>query len=467
MSSDWSATSYDFSASRYRRQAEAAQAEARRAQARLQDAERENREQQRNAERLVREIARGEARMDELDSTIADIQARRAVDQRRIEQNQRMIADLRTGVEEHSAELEAVNQQVAFLEQESEQARQRIEMNSHQISQLEQGVAQINEHLEQERLRLEQDHRSQMADVQAQTELAQMLRSSLDPARVSRFGYGSSYQKALTMLEHAEDSTRLGRLEAARATYQEAQREFVQVARDVDAREREYVRARSRAEASLRQLENELKHAGTDDMRFWHHGDYAALQNQVNALKQKIENGEFDHAGRPEQVITALEQLQQEISGRQIDVAQLEHQLVETVRRAQARLEIMQKMMSTLMDIWGDNQFAITYGYADKDDPKTALKVQTVRPNRPNVTMYMNLDGSFQFSWTGYPGMECAHDIDQFEQKLRSEHQLSLAVSSTTPKPGQPNPDLGPTGPGMTLIQMDQSGSVTNARQQG
>ncbi|OQY79785.1 MAG: hypothetical protein B6D41_22045, partial [Chloroflexi bacterium UTCFX4] len=201
--------------------------------------------------------------------------------------------------------------------------------------------------------------------------------------------------------------------------------------------------------------------------RFWHHGDYAALQNQVNALKQKIENGEFDHAGRPEQVITALEQLQQEISMRQDDVAQLQHQLVETIRRAQARLEIMQKMMSTLMDIWGDNQFAITYGYADKDDPKTTLKVQTVRPNRQNVTLYMNLDGSFQFSWTGYAGMECARDIDQFEQKLRSEHQLSLAVSSTTPKPGQPNPDLGPTGPGMTLIQMDQSGSVTNARQQG
>lgn len=63
--------------------------------------------------------------------------------------------------------------------------------------------------------------------------------------------------------------------------------------------------------------------------------------------------------------------------------------------------------------------------------------------------------------------MECARDIDQFEQKLRSEHQLSLAVSSTTPKPGQPNPDLGPIGPGMKLIQMDQTGTVAQTQQRG
>ncbi len=468
MSNDWHATVSDFSSRNYQRQVDAANAEARRAQSALRQAERELQENERRVDRLARQMAEGQAEMEELGYTIADLGAQQNADRRRIEQNDAMITNLRAGLEEQSEELASVNQQVAVLEQESTLARQRIDLNTRQIGQLEQGVAQINAQLEAERAALAQDRRSQEADVQAQTELAALLRNSLDPARVQQFGYESAYTTALTTLAHAEESTRLGRLEAARATYQEAQRAFVQVARDVGTREREYNRYRHRCQATLKHLETELARAETDDMLFWHRADYRALQARVHALTQRVERGEFDQAGRPEQVITALEQLTNEVAARQQEVSTLERQLITTIQQAQTRVEIMQKMMSSLMEVWGDNQFAISYGYEDKEDPKTTLKVQTVRPNRPNVTLYMELDGAFQFSWTGYPGMECARDIDQFTAKLKSQHQLSLAVSSSTPKPGQSNPDLGPQGPGvMTLVEMEQKGTVDKAYQRG
>jgi hypothetical protein len=117
----------------------------------------------------------------------------------------------------------------------------------------------------------------------------------------------------------------------------------------------------------------------------------------------------------------------------------------------------MQKMMNALMDIWGDNQFEIAYGYAQEDDPKSTLKVQTIRPNRANVTVHLELDGTVQFSWTGYVGMECAKDIAQFEETLRSQYRLEVAVADSKDKPGQSNPDFGPGGPGMAVIKMGQA----------
>jgi len=385
----------------------------------------------------------------DLDSEIAHLQVQQEADHRLISHNERLIGNiqqdlsvLEEDLEHNQQAIEQVRQHAQVLQREADLARQRIDANKRHIQRLEVGVQQINNYLEAERQRMEQDRRSQMADVEAHSQLAMALRSSLDPARVRRFGGESSYLKALTILEHAEESTRLGRLEAARATYQEAQREFSQVARDVDAREREYFRYRSRCEANLKQLGDELQRIRTDDMLYWHAADYQALQARFADLERRFQNAEFDQAGRPEQVITALEQLTDNIAKLQQDVSRLEQQLPHTIQQATMRLEMMQKIVNTVMDIWGDNSFDVSYEYARPDDPKSTLKIQTVRPNRPNVTVNMDLDGTFQFSWTGYVGMECAKDIKQFEEKMRSHHKVEVAILSAKDKPGQPNPDL-------------------------
>ena len=56
------------------------------------------------------------------------------------------------------------------------------------------------------------------------------------------------------------------------------------------------------------------------------------------------------------------------------------------------------------------------------------------------------------FSWTGYAGMECTTDLEQFEETLRSQYKVELAVTSQEDKPGQPNPDFGPRGPGPQIL---------------
>jgi|GEM_PF-4849313 len=398
----------------------------------------------------------------QIDGEIAVMQAQQQADLRRIQQNERFIASMQQDIAALDQNVEANRQAIAqaqhymaVLNQEIHLAQQRIDANDRYIQQLENGVQQINTYLEDERKRQERDRLSQLNDVQAQQHMAALLRDSLDVARVRRFGAESPYHTALTTLEHAEESTRLGRLEAARATYQEAQRQFSQVARDVDTREREYQRYRSRCEASLEQLGLAIQQAGSQEMLAWHKEDYQALQTRYNDLRYRFQNAEFDQAGRPEQVIAVLENMTMTIARLQDDVLALENRLVETIQKARTRLERMQQILGALMHIWGDNDFDISYGYVEKDDPKSALKVQTIRPNRPNVTLNMDLDGTFQFSWTGYAGMECAKDIEQFEETLREQYHLEMAVSSAQDKPGQPNPDLGPSGPG-NVIKMQK-----------
>jgi len=402
-------------------------------------------------------VADHRQRLYALDDEMANLQQQQDADYRRLQKNRRMLANLRGDLTTLEKDVAGNHQAIAhvrrhaeMLQREANLAQKRIEQNSQHIQQLQTGVQQINDYLESERQRIAQDRRAQMADAQAQSELASILRDSLDAARVGRFGLESAYRTTLMTLKHAEDSTQLGRLEAARATYQAAQRDFAQVARDVDTREREYNQARSRCEATLKQVEAELKRAATDDMRHWHLADLRALQTRFETLSRQIQNREFDHAGRPEQVITALEQLTTQIAKLQDDVTALEQQLDETIQKGIVRVEMLQRMAGVLMDLWGDNDFPIAEPiYAQEGDPKTTMKVQTVRPNRPNVTLYLDLDGTVRFHWTGYVGMECAKDIAQFEERLRSHHQLELAVLKSEDKPGQPNPDLTPPPPGL------------------
>jgi chromosome segregation ATPase len=391
----------------------------------------------------------------EIDHQMEQLEVQRTADRRLIEQNrqaldnvQQDVALLAQDVQTNYAAIEQIRTYTEALQSEIDLAEARIAENDQHIQQLEAGVQNINQRLEAEHEARNRDRLSQMADVEAQQRLATTLRNSLDQSRVQRFGYSSPYLTAMTTLEHAEESTRLGRLEAARATYQEAQRGLSQVARDVDTREREYYRYRSRCEANLTQLSQAIQRAGTDDMRYWHEADYKVLQMRYDELLRRFQNAEFDQAGWPEQVIVSIEQMTDAVLTLQHEVGILERRLSETLEKAQLRIELMQKMLMAVMDVWGDNDFTITYGYVQEDDPKSVLKVQTVRPNRANVTLYMSLDGTVQFSWTGYAGMECATDATQFEEKMRSQHKIEVAVSQSEDRPGQRNPDFGPGGLG-------------------
>ncbi len=416
-----------------------------------------------NVSQLSGDVSKQRQQIYQLDGEIVELEAQQDADRRLIQHNQQLINSIEQDIAVLDQDVAAnrqmigqVRQHAQILQQEMDLAQQRIEENNKHIQQLEMGVQQINNYLEAERQAREAEQRTQMADVEAQKQLAATLRSSLEVERVQRFGNASAYETALTTLAHAEDSTRLGQFQAARTTYQDAQRQFSEIVRNVDKREQEYHRVRGRCEATLKQLGLALQEAGTEEMLIWHTTDYQALQARYEDLQRLFQNGEFEQADRPEQVVTALEQMTASIKETQQAVAVLEQQLMETLQQAQTRIDMMEKMMTTLMDIWSDNKFDIQYSYAQHDDPKTTLKVQTVRPKRANVTLNMELDGTVHFSWTGYMGMECAHNIEQFEQTLRSQHQLDMAISGVEDKPGQRNPDFGPGGRGPEVMNMDQ-----------
>lgn len=428
----------------------------------------------REVQNLSGDVSQQRKKLYEIDSSVADLQSQQHADRRRIKRNKKLIESIEQhitlldqDVEANREVIKQARRHIQILEQEAQLAQQRIAENDQHIQQLQDGVQSIHNYLEQERQTRERERIAQMDDVRAQSQMAAALLDSLDFERVRRFGYESHYLTARKTLLHAAESAQQGRLEAARATYQEAQRQLEQVARDVDAREREYFYHRSVCESALKQLGQDLERIGTEDMHQWHAADYAALQAQYEDLKRRFQYAEFDQAGRPEQVIAALEAMTDTANQLQQRVVALDQQLMETLKQASARIDMMERVLNALMDIWGDNDFEISYGYADKTDPKTTLKVQTIRPNRSNVTLYMDLDGTFRFSWTGYVGMECATDADQFEEILRDQYQLEMATFSVENKPGQPNPDFGPGGPGVTIIQMPKQRRAETARSTG
>lgn len=387
----------------------------------------------------------------QIDAEITGLEAQQQADHSLINHHQNLISSIQQdieslddSVEENRQLISVANQNIEVLQHEAAVASQRIANNSHHIQNLEVGVQQINHYLEEQQRLQEQQRASQLADVNAQQKLALTLRQFHDNARVRRFGSEHLYLTALTTLDHADESARLGQLEAARATYQDAQRQFSQVAREVDAREREFFRYRSQCEASLKQLEITLMNSATEDMLYWHKTDYQALESEFQSLQRWLESGDFERAGRPEQIVALLEQKNKDIVEFRQKVDMLNVQLQDTILKDASRRSMLNKMLDALMDVWGDNDFDATAGHIVAEDPKSTLKVQTVRPNRANVTLYLDLDGTVQFSWTGYVGMDCAKDFTDFENALHSRYNISAAVVGNQEKPGQPNPDFGP-----------------------
>jgi hypothetical protein len=129
------------------------------------------------------------------------------------------------------------------------------------------------------------------------------------------------------------------------------------------------------------------------------------------------------------------------------------NRLDETLQSYYFRTTLVKKVLLTLREIW-DEGFEYSVEYLSKADPKTSLKIQTWRENRPNVTLFVDLDGTVNISWTGYLGVEYSKDIEQFEQKLSEKYKIDLVVLETRDHSDLPNPDFRTEGPRRMAIPL-------------
>ncbi len=439
--------------------------------------------QQRQISRLDRDVAGLHGDVDDLsdelssqrrhiyqiDGEIAGLQAQQQADRHRIEANKKLI----TGMQQDIAALDqnvmtnrqAINQAqqyIQVLNQEIDLAQQRIDANDQHIEQLQDGVQRINTYLEEERQRQEAERQAKKDDIAAQAQLASELRAQLEPARVRFFGAYSEYLSALTLLDQAAVNQQKGNLEAAIAQYQQGQAALMKVARDVDERERIFEDKRAQCKAAVEQLSSELALLDNENMQTWYPAEYAQLHKRFEALQDRFVAKHYEDAGEPVEVRAALDQLMLQTTQIYQDIRMLETKLLETLTQHETRKTHIRDIMGSLRSVW-DQSFDYELNFLNEDDPKSTLKLQTQRPNAPNVTVYADLDGTLQFSWTGYEGMKCLDDIDQFEQTMREDHHVVVElVGAPVDRPSNPNPPFD--GGGDVVVYLPKDSSTTQDR---
>jgi len=388
-----------------------------------------------------------------LESEISALQAQQQADHQVITRNQELIVNLQQDlsilerdVENNRETIAQVRQHIHVLQQELELAQERITENSRHIQNLEVGVQQINSYLAAERQQREAEVRAKMDDLDAQGQLAAELKAQIEPARARFFGLYNEYLAAITMMDQAEQNRLKGNLEVAISQYQQAQSALIKVVRDADEQERKFENKRGLCQATLDQLAAELQLLGNPDMQTWYPIEYAQLQKRFQTLQEDFASRKYETAGDPVEVRLALESLTNQ--GMQIyqDIRLLESKLAATMAQHLERKARLREILDALRRLW-DQRFDHEITFINPQDPKSTLKLQTKRPGAPNVTVYLDLDRTIQFSWTGYEGMKCVEDIQQFEQLMLEKHQVKVDVVGTPiPRPDYPNPDFGGGG---------------------
>lgn len=392
-------------------------------------------------------------RLYDLDSEIAHLQVQQEADHRLINHNERLIANiqqdlsmLEENLEHNQQAIEQVRQHAQVLQREADLARRRIDANSRHIQRLEAGVQQINNYLEAERQRHDAERQVKRNDLDAQARLAAELKTQVEPARARFFGLHNEYLSAVTTMDQADLNHQKGNFEVAIGQYQQAQTTLLKVARDLDERERAFENKRAQCRATLDQLESELAALDATDIRTWYPDKYAQLHKRFLVVQEGFKSKQYEGAGEPVEVRLALDGLITRALQIYQDIHLLEARLSETLAQHQERKARLRDIMSALRKVW-DQDFECKVNLMNEADPKSTLKLQTVRPGAPNITVYLDLDKTIQFSWTGYEGMKCLEDIQQFEQVMREDNHIVVElVGEPLDRPSNPNPpfDGGP-----------------------
>ena len=173
------------------------------------------------------------------------------------------------------------------------------------------------------------------------------------------------------------------------------------------------------------------------------------LQTALEAVRKEMDatgqvGGDFGHLlARWETLAEKARRLQSEVE----EVWQDKDGVIDQVNR---RNHVLQAIIRSLMDVWG-SAFELDNTYAVKADPRSTLLIQTKRSHGKNATIQIDLDGRMQVSFTGYVGMECAKDVEEFRRKLEKAGELKVEQESVRDQPDQPNPS-GIDGGGSPLI---------------
>jgi DNA repair exonuclease SbcCD ATPase subunit len=416
-----------------------------------------NLEQQQSLDR--QRIAQSEASISQINQDIDFLEDKiRSLDSeirttnRNVERNRGMIA-------ENQAAIRQLNQHVEVLQEETELAHERIDENDHHIKQLYEGVEQVNDRVDEIEERERQTRESQETDVSMQAQQAESILKGIDVEKVRKFDCQVEYDAVMDILENARQSSRRTEfLQAAKSQYQDAQVELTKLRRTVYEREREYLQHRRAFESAVEMLEQLIEEADTKEMRYFYNQEFSALQTRFENLQSALNTETFDRAGTFPVVIQNLRELTQQAQNLQGESSQLHEQLTQTYHAHLTRLDMMKKVLDVFYEVWNDKNFDVGTSYVVEEDPKSQLKVQTEREDKTNVTLWMDLDKTFQFSLTGYqndrgiqPGerkMECEEDWEKFERELEAKHGLQTVVTERIDKPGQPNPNGGGKGPG-------------------
>ncbi|MGB8646364.1 MAG: hypothetical protein WCF84_14090 [Anaerolineae bacterium] len=401
---------------------------------------------------LDKQVKANQAQLHDVTDAIAQLDVQQELYERiaaeneaRIQQHEQWLTSVDQHLAENRAAIAQAHQHIDVLQQEARQARHRIEQNSKQISALHGSVKQINKYLAAERDRQEAERQAKRDDVDAQAHLASELKARVDPVRARFFGAYNEYVTALTTLDQAEVNRQKGNLEVAVAQFQQGQSLLMQVARTIDEREAAFESKRAQCQALLGQLEAELKLLDTAELCEWYPAEVEQLHKRYQALESKFKGKQYEGAGEQVEIRMAIEQLVTQ--GMQIyqDIRQLDSRFMETIARDEERLARARDIISVLNRVWDQ---AVPYELSNMTaDLKSSLKLATTRPHpSPNVTVYLELDGTVQFSWGGYEGMKCVEDVKRFEQTMREQQQVAIDILSTQQHPDAPNPYQGGGG---------------------
>jgi chromosome segregation ATPase len=402
-----------------------------------------------NINRISQDVSSQRKHLYAMDNELVRLNSEQEADRKVIQRNEQKIQNLNQDLqavaqvtEANQQSIEQVQQHTAALQREADLARQRLTANERHVQKLQNGVQRINQYLQQERNRQESERRAKERDVVAQEQLAARLCAQIDPARARFFAAQNELALALTTVDQARLNQKKGNLAEALVQYQQAQATLLKIATDIDERERQFENKRAQCQAALDQLNAEMNLLNTTDMQQWYPGEYAQLNKRFEALRDLFAQKRYETAGDPGEVRQALESLNLQAMQIYQDARQLEDALLKILAQHQERQARARDILRTLRRVW-DIDFEWSRSFVNEQDPKSTLKIQTQRPGAPNVTVYLDLDRTMQFSWTGYEGAKCLEDIQQFEQIMRAENKIEIQLVSAVDHPGQPNPPFG------------------------
>lgn len=382
-----------------------------------------------------------------------------------LECNRRMTEALRQQVNLQGEDLACQREAIQVLEQQSRELHSQLEETNQQQTQIAHHLAAVDTRLNADIAERQAERARNASHASALQRLATDGIGRIDGRRVQRMGLNVELEALHGAARRADAvAANPAHSQAAIALYNEALNQVDRILLECNRREMEISQHREIARINLDLAAERLANFATDTEAAEVFAKVIpTLQEEivrVTGLQKRFSDTENADFSRLLADWSHVSEASRAIADR---VEQAWRERDEVLNKIRHRNRTLEQILKALIEVWGTH-FEIDEMYAVTDDPRSTLMLQSRRPHGKNVTVHLDLDGRMQISFTGYLGMQCAKDAEEFKRHLEQTGEMQVRQVGSTDHPDKPNPP-GVDGPGPIVFKpQDKQQSSTQSR---